>query len=140
MRPGQAAAYALLCACLCPPAVRVWNYIDRTMEVLKVRPLLSHRPSHPGPPLGQRTPSLRARPAGLPRRPTLRRHAPVRPAAHRRLPGAAVSAQTILSALADPSPPAQDKLRLMNILMDDLRDVREFPIKACQEVRRGRVA
>ena len=32
----------------------------------------------------------------------------------------------------------QDKLRLMNILMDDLRDVCEFPIKACQEVRRRR--
>ncbi len=27
-----------------------------------------------------------------------------------------------------------DKLRLMNILMDDLRTFREFPIRACQEV------
>jgi WD40 repeat protein len=28
-----------------------------------------------------------------------------------------------------------DKLRLMNILMDDLRPVREFPIRACKECR-----
>lgn len=28
-----------------------------------------------------------------------------------------------------------DKLRLMNILMDDIRDVKEFPIKSCPEVR-----
>jgi hypothetical protein len=27
-----------------------------------------------------------------------------------------------------------DKLRLMNILMDDLRPVREFSIKSCREV------
>jgi WD40 repeat protein len=28
-----------------------------------------------------------------------------------------------------------DKLRMMNILMDDLRPVREFPIRACKEVK-----
>jgi WD40 repeat protein len=28
-----------------------------------------------------------------------------------------------------------DKLRLMNVLMDDIRTLREFPIRSCQEVK-----
>ena len=67
-------------------SVRIWNYVERSLEVMRV--------------YGEPIYSVAMHPSGL----------------------------HIIVAFAD-------KLRLLNILMEDLRDVKEFAIRASNEVR-----
>eukprot|EP00736_Rhodelphis_marinus_P001057 Rmarinus@m.11291 len=76
----------LVATCSTDKSVRIWNYVDRTLELVKVFPEEAY--------------SVAFHPSGL----------------------------HVLVGFSD-------KLRLMNLLMDDIRSFKEFAIKACRECR-----